>query len=810
MGIKEAILIVFALCITTNIFSTSSVKDTKTSLSGKIIDKYTGTPLAGVSVYIPDLKTGTISNPDGTYEITNLPLAKVMVHVQFIGYKMISVIIDLSFTTTMDFTLEESVSELNEIVITGLSGSVEKNRTPSPITTIPSIELSQGSATNIIDAISKEPGLSQITTGAGISKPVIRGLGFNRVVTIHEGIRQEGQQWGDEHGIEIDEYSVDKVEILKGPASLTYGSDAMAGVIHLISNPTLPSGSVKGNLTANYQSNNGLFGYTANLAGNQNGFIWDMRYSNKRAHAYRNKLDGYVFNSGFKENSASGKIGLNKSWGYSHLSFSVYQLTPGIVEGERDSLTGHFTRLIALNDSTESVILTTDEEYKSYTPFLPYQKVHHTKAVLNNSFILGDGSLKAIIGWQQNKRQEFSNIFAEDQYGLYFLLNTLNYDLRYLLEFRKTFNISVGMNGMQQASQNQGSEFLIPEYDLFDFGIFGIVSKNVNQLDITAGIRFDSRNETGDDLYLNSAGEITTPENPEAIHQFKAFNTTFNGISGSIGGTYQFSDSIFSKLNFSRGFRAPNISELSSNGRHEGTINYIIGDPELKPEHSLQIDFAFGVNTNHVTGELSLFTNHIENYIFLSKLESIFGGDSIRDNVSTLKYTSGDAVLSGGEISVDIHPHPWDWIHFENSFSYVSSIQKGQPDSTKFLPFTPAPRWISEIRLSSENIGKGLRNAYLSFSLENYFKQNKIYEAFNTETGTPGYILLNMGVGTDVVLKGSPLFSIYLNVNNIADTAYQSHLSRLKYAPVNHVTGRAGVYNMGRNVSIKIIASLGV
>ena len=153
---------------------------------------------------------------------------------------------------------------------------------------------------------------------------------------------REGQQWGDEHGIEIDEYSVNRVEILKGPASLSYGSDAMAGVINMLPAPTLPEGTIQGNVLANYQSNNGLLGGSLNFAGNQKGFIWDVRYSNKMAHAYQNKYDGYVFNSGYKENTFGGIIGLNKSWGYSHLHFSVYDLTPGIVEGERDSASGQF------------------------------------------------------------------------------------------------------------------------------------------------------------------------------------------------------------------------------------------------------------------------------------------------------------------------------------------------------------------------------------------------------------------------------------------------------------------------------------
>ena len=161
----------------------------------------------------------------------------------------------------------------------------------------------RNSATNIIDAISNVPGVSQITVGPIISKPVIRGLGYNRVVTVNDGVRQEGQQWFDEFGIEIDEYTVDKVEILKGPASLSYGSDAMAGVINMLAAPPLPEGKIKGSFLENYQTNNGLWAGSFNLGGNSKGFIWDLRYTNKMAHCYKNKYDGFVANSGYSESN---------------------------------------------------------------------------------------------------------------------------------------------------------------------------------------------------------------------------------------------------------------------------------------------------------------------------------------------------------------------------------------------------------------------------------------------------------------------------------------------------------------------------
>ena len=786
-----------------------SIASGSVTLQGKVTDKATGEGLPGVEIYFQDLKKGTTTDIDGIYTIENLPVTKALIQVSFIGYKLIAETIDLATTTTKDFMLEEAVMELNEVVVTGLSKSAEKRRTPTPITTISTAELRALNASNIIDAIASRPGIDQVTTGPGISKPVIRGLGFNRVVVVNDGIRQEGQQWGDEHGIEIDEYGVNRVEILKGPASLAFGSDAMAGVINFLPAPTLPKGKISGSVLANYQTNAGLIGGSADLAGNINDYIWDVRYSGKESHAYQNAYDGYVFNSGFKENNLSGILGVIKSWGYSNIHFSVYDMTPGIVEGERDSASGKFIKPVAIGGE-EGEAIATEDDFRSYTPQVPFQKIHHYKAVSNSSFVLGNGSLKTILGWQQNRRQEYGEILTPDEYGLYFFLNTVNYDVRYNLPELNKWNISVGANGMYQKSQNKGTEFLIPDYHLFDFGIFALARKSFEKLDVSGGLRFDTRQEKADALYLDAFGERTDHPDGDSFLQFSDIDAQFQGFSGSIGATYQFSEQVFAKLNLSKGFRTPNIAEISANGVHEGTVNYIIGVPTLKAESSWQWDFALGVNSHYITAELDLFSNKINNYIYLEKLSRSMGGDSLTDGYATYKYTSGDAHLYGGELSIDVHPAPIDWLHFENGFSWVRAVQADQPDSTRNLPFTPSPKLTSELKANVKKIGKNLVNGFFMIGVDNYFRQDHFYSAYGTETATPGYTLLNVGLGADFVSNNRTLFSLFINANNLTDVAYQNHLSRLKYEAVNNVTGRMGVYNMGRNVSVKLVVPIQV
>ena len=201
-------------------------------------------------------------------------------------------------------------------------------------------DLLQLPTTNLIDAITRKPGVAQLSTGPAISKPIIRGLGYNRVITINDGVRQEGQQWGDEHGIEIDEYSVNRIEILKGPASLIYGSDAMAGVVNIITNVPAPEGTIKGNVISNYQPNNHLRGFGANVSANKNGFNWNV-WIIEICGRLQQQIRWKGYNSKFNEKNFGGYLGYNGSWGYTHLILSNFHQNLGLVRGTKQQWKFH-------------------------------------------------------------------------------------------------------------------------------------------------------------------------------------------------------------------------------------------------------------------------------------------------------------------------------------------------------------------------------------------------------------------------------------------------------------------------------------
>lgn len=779
------------------------------SLSGTIKDKKTGELLAGVRISLTDLKQSAGTDANGQYQFNQIPPGTFLVEVRYLGYETQTQRVTVKGDTHVDFQLEDAVTEVSEVVVTGTTHATELREHPVAVATIDNLSLTKVNSTNLIDAIAKKPGLSQITTGAGISKPVIRGLGYNRIITLYNGLRQEGQQWGDEHGIEIDEFSVDRVEVLKGPGSLIYGSDALAGVVNFLTPNPLPDGEIRGSATLNYQTNNGLLGASLANSGNLGGFNWLLRGSAKQAANYQNRYDGRVWNSGFSERDLNGYFGWNKNWGFSHFNFSTFHQKVGLVEGDRDSL-GNFTQLVAVNDSTVEEQAATGADLKGYALHIPRQAITHSRLSNTTSLYLGKSNLNFSLGFQQNTRKEFGNPLDENETGLYFLLNTWNYDVKLVLPEKNGWQTTVGLGGMAQTNRNKGIEALVPAYDLFDAGAFAVAERKFGKLNLTGGLRYDHRHVDAQALYIDSDGALTETRTDDV--KFAGFSSNYAGVTGSVGGAYNFNHLFTAKLNVARGFRAPNIAESGSNGVHEGTLRYEIGNSKLKPEYSLQTDLGLFFNSKHVTTELSLFYNKIDDYIFAEKLNSTMGGDSIVDPanpVPSFKFVQGNAWLAGGEFTLDLHPHPFDWLHIENSLSWVEGVQQNQPDSSRYLPFIPATRLRSELRGDFKKVSKNINNAFVFVEGSYTFDQNHYYAAFGTETTTPDYFLMNAGFGGSVTgARGREICKVFVVADNLLDKAWQSHLSRLKYAPENPGTGRMGVFNMGRNVSLKVLVPL--
>jgi iron complex outermembrane recepter protein len=786
------------------------------SLSGRVTEKGKTSGVAGASVYIADLKLGVIADSGGNYLFKSLPSGTYLVEVHSVGFKTVTKSIAVNGLTVANFELSDEYVEESQVVVTGLSKATQIKRSPVPIVSVNHQYIVTNLSSNIIDAIAKVPGVNALTTGPNISKPYIRGLGYNRILTLFDGIRQEGQQWGDEHGIEVDQYGIDHVEIVKGPASLTYGSDALAGVVNLIPTQPAPEGHMVGDVLAEYQTNNGMFGGSAMLSGSKKGWEWIGRLSHKQATNYQDPIDGRVYNTAFNETDGSLFVGLHRDWGYTHLGFSVFDDLQEIPDGSRDSATRQFTKQITNIDTFRPIV--TPQELNSYAMTPLHQHVQYYRAYSANNFILGDGRLVVNLAYTRSVRREYDKPQEPDLAGLFLQLNTYSYDLKYYFPEFQGWNLTAGVNGMYQDNTvTNGTNFVIPSYHQLDIGPFIMAKQTYGKLDLSGGVRFDSRAFNNYQLYTttDSSTLITTPvygaDTVGADKVFSNYSHLFSGFSGSLGATYNFTEKFSVKANLARGYRAPNIAEISANGVHPGTNIYQIGNSNFVPEFNLQEDIGFGYSSPYVVINFSVFNNRISNYIFNEKLLSVFGGDSVivKGN-QTFKYQQGKADLYGGELSIDIHPVKE--IHFENVISAVYGVNLDIPaalrsDSNKYVAMIPPLHGISEISYNFDQRLYHLVNAFVKVQLAYWARQNRVYLTDNTETPTSCYNLVNIGLGGGITnAKGKVVCNLYILGNNIFDIGYQDHLSRLKYFEFYPTDPRPnhGIYNEGKNFSIKL------
>lgn len=747
------------------------------TLRGTVVSASDGKPLPGATIYIPDLKTGTASDVKGQYTMTNLPSTTLLLQVSYMGYTAISRQIDLRKQQQADFSLTESAIESREVVITGSGVSTDNSRSSITITPVQRWELLTTPSTNIIDAISEVPGMSEITTGGAVSKPVIRGLSYNHVVTLNEGIRQEDQQWGDEHGIVIDQFSADRIEVLKGPASLFYGSDAMGGVINILEPMHAPLNTIRGELISQFATNNLMTSSSLMLEGNQSGFIWRGRISYKNAASYKTPPE-YVYNSGFNELNYSAMVGLNKRWGFTHLHFSNYNGRIGMVEGARDSATGQF-----LNAGGEIV---TASEAKSRALELPFQQIVHKKLTSVTNIIKGNSQFRVNLGYQVNDREEFEEDKTNAALNLH--LNTFLADIKFTHTIGKNLEFVAGISGMNQTDVNKGEEYLIPDYTLNTLGGFLYAKRSWTKWTLNAGIRYDVRWVEG--MQLLSDSLAPGQSNPDTI--FPGFKNQFGAISGSAGFTWSPSDILNLKFNLGSGFRAPNIAELGSNGVHPGTIRYEIGNPDLNAEQSLQVDGAVTADWRWLSATLSGYYNYIFNYIYQ---RNINGEVKVTDEGTypVYRFVQGNSVLTGFELEVDIHPI--ENLHFENSLDYVlgTNVSSGSP-----LPFIPALHMVNELRWNFSPPKRGIISSpYIALSFQTFFAQKRI-DPF--ETTSQAYLLLDASAGMQLKVQRQ-LWTIFISGKNMTNQKYMDHLSRLQ---------EVGVYNPGWNITMGLVIPFGI
>ena len=725
-------------------------------LSGRVVDADAGTPLEQASVYFPQLENGAVTDTDGRFELRNLPDGTYKLVVSMIGYETYTVTIQTDVANApLEVSLSPSAIEMEEVIVSTPFHKLQRENVMK-VEQAPMKEIRRNGAITLADGIRQLPGVETLSTGVGIGKPVIRGLSANRVLVYTQGIRLENQQFGDEHGLGIGDAGIESVEVIKGPASLLYGSDALGGVLYLNPERYAEAGGYKANVRSQYFT--GTLGNMVQAGAGVSGDSWKFLARLARAsHAdYKDGSGTRVTNTRFGEWDFKSGISYTAGRFKNDLRYNYAYSKPGIAEE-------------------------IGVQSRSRTPLLPYQEI--TSHILSNTseWFLSESSFKLVLGYVGNQRLEFEEHHdeeaapdagvGEEEEGpaLDMQLNTLNYNLQYQLSLYDHKLMTVfGLQGMWQQNTNAGEEVLIPDARTADVGLMATSHYHFEKSDLQFGLRYDHRSLEGE--------ESGTPGTEEYI---QALDRSFNSFNAALGYRIDLGPKMIGRINLASGFRAPNLSELLSNGTHSGANRYEIGNPDLANERNIQADLALEYKGEHLELALNGFRNRVRDYIYLSPTGEVAGGDPV------YQYQQEDAVLYGGEAGLHWHPHPLDWMHLQSNLALVI----GSLDSGGDLPLIPPVSWRNTLRVEFDQLARTWQNFYGFLGLETYFRQSRVSEF---ETETPAYNLVNMGIGAETRVFGKAL-EIQLSASNLFDKAYISHLSRLK---------PDGIYNIGRNVSL--------
>ncbi|MGA9326137.1 MAG: TonB-dependent receptor [Salegentibacter sp.] len=711
------------------------------TFKGHITDSETQQPVAGATIYFPQLEKGTVTDLDGNFLLKNLPNGSYKLLISSIGYSSYSQDISLP-AKDLALALEPSAIEMEEVIVSTPFHQLQSQNVMR-VEREDVSELNRKGAVTLSDGITQMAGVESLTTGVGIGKPVIRGLSSNRVLVYTQGVRLENQQFGGEHGLGISSKGIGSVEVIKGPASLLYGSDAIGGVLYLNPEPYAAANSTNADVEIDYFSNTqGYQGSAmAETSGKKLKFLARGSYA---THSDYKTGDGQrVTNTRFNEKDLKTGIGYQGKNYKADLRYNYNRTNVGIPEKISEQ--------------------TTDKDLT-----LPFQKIDNNILSLDNKIFLPNSSFDFKVGYEFNNRREFEDNPEDPSLEMH--LETFNYNLKYNLpDFGKLKTI-VGVQGMDQTNRNLGEEILIPDARTDDFGIFGTSHYDLEKWDFQGGLRFDVRH-----IKTENHGSVSDSDyRPEV-------NRSFQSLNAALGAKYDLTEHLSGRLNLASGFRAPNLAELTSHGKHEGTNRYEIGNPDLQNERNLQTDLSLEWRNQHFEAFVNGFHNSINNYIFISPTGETMSGAPVYD------YVQNDAHLYGGEIGVHIHPHPLDWLHLESSFETVT----GKKDNGGYLPLIPANSWTNTFRVEFNKAENLLSSKYAFVRLKNVFDQNNP-GAFETRTG--GYGLLGAGIGGSLNFKSSEI-DISISGNNLTDRTYISHLSRLK---------TDNIPNIGRNIMVSV------
>jgi iron complex outermembrane receptor protein len=694
------------------------------TLTGTVTDT-AGTPLPQVRVTVLEVSRFALTDPEGRYSLTGLPTGTYAVSFALVGYApQVRRVTLREGEVALNVSLHPTLVELQELQVTASPLATTSLTSPQPTSVLSDQELQGNRSASLGETINVLPGVRNFSTGNGIGKPVIRGLSSNRVLVLADGQRLENQQWGDEHGPQVEAGEAERVEVVRGPASVLYGSDALGGVVNVIT-PDLPDALtrdpfVSGSVIGGYSTNNEQPDGTLSLEGASGGLGFRGSFTGRTSDDVQTP-NGALFNSGGNTVQGTGSVGYRGGWGSLAATYA-----------HRDE------RVEIHEDPAEDPTAT------------PFQRIGDDRVHVHGSLPVSASHLDMDVGFERNRRREFEEADATDV-ALGLLSRTFTADVR--LHHPPVGDVAgvVGLSGMRNEFEKFGEESLIPNNSSNNLGVYAFEQLEKGRWNFALGGRYDYRRLTVED---------------DADLGVVAQERTYNSVTGNVGVLYRVAEPAAIVLNVGRGYRSPTAFDLFSNGVHEGTVRFERGDSTLKNETSINTDLALRIQGKRISAEIGGFANLIDNFIFPDPSGEF-------DPVSGLQIfdiNQGNAALVGMETAVDYHP--FTFLHLRGTADYTHG-QNTTTDSP--LPLIPPFRATYTARLEGGRRG-WIESSYLSLGGESNAKQTRVDpEDFAPE----GYTLVNAAAGI-VVPLGAQTLAVDAQVKNLFDKSYAGFLSRYK------------------------------
>jgi iron complex outermembrane receptor protein len=741
---------------------------------GVVRDTLTREPLHAATIRIVGTTRGAVSDRDGVFHIHDVAADSVLLQISHVGYatKRTMLAVRGRDDVRIEVLLAPSQRRSDETVVIDSRTSHTSSALPTQhVTELSAAQIDEHRGQTFADVLTRVPGVTVVQTGPSISKPMIHGMMGQRIILRNNGVVQEGQQWGAEHAPEIDPFTPARIAVVKGPASVMYGPNAMGGVIDVLPRP-LPRDSVlHGEASANLFSNSGqgaIGGFLEDRVEGDLGVAYRVQGAIRRAGDARTPT--YVLgNTGFSESSLGGTIGAgNDELGVTVMG-SLYSTTLGVFAGS------HLGNAEDLRRAIERGRPSTSPEF-GYAITSPRQEISHTLlSVQGHAQLFDDAMLRVTYGWQQNNRSEFdahnTRIIGPDSAArlqralrtpaMNLLLTTYTLDTK--LEHALADNVrgTAGISAQRQVNDRSGTVYLVPDYVAWGLGGFAYESLMLDDLTLSAGVRYDVR---WLDVSLQRRNTTVREEQQR----------TFASVTASAGALYAISDEQSIGLNIARAWRPPQVNELYANDVHHGSALYEIGDSTLHEERSIGIDATYTLSMRSVEVEATVYANMFDGYI-LALPDPTRPTITVRGTFPTYRFTQVPALIAGGDVSLRVNV-----IDEFQAYATASVVRGTDTRAQQPLFLMPSDRARLGMHIHTDDVWE-LHDAFVDVSVLGVRRQDRYVVGQDYAPPPAGYALLDASLGGMIDLAPSMQMRVTLSCNNILNTQYRDYLNRYRY-----------------------------